>query len=147
MMSPNITRDYQPSDLESLADLWFASWATTGLAFADGISVAGNAIRIEAEIRNGWVVRVAVRDGQIVGFLAITPREGRLNQLFVAPHAKGTGVGTILLEDAKAKMPDGFWLWTPRANINATAFYTSRSLPLVRHEQDGETEMAIFSWR
>ena len=52
MMSPTITRDYQPSDLEPVAELWFASWATTGLAFADGISVAGNAIRIEAEIRN-----------------------------------------------------------------------------------------------
>ena len=44
MMSPTITRDYQPSDLEPVAELWFASWATTGLAFADGISVAGNAI-------------------------------------------------------------------------------------------------------
>ena len=147
MMSPTITRDYQPSDLEPVAELWFASWATTGLAFADGISVAGNAIRIEAEIRNGWTVRVAIRDGQIVGFLAITLREGRLNQLFVAPHAHGTGVGTILLEDAKSKMPDGFWLWTPRANINATAFYASRSLHFDRFEQDGETEMAIYSWR
>ena len=147
MMSPTITRDYQPSDLEPVAELWFASWATTGLAFADGISVAGNAIRIEAEIKNGWMVRVAVRDGQIVGFVAITQGESRLNQLFVAPHAHGTGVGTILLEDAKSKMPDGFWLWTPRANINATGFYASRSLHLDRFEQDGETEMAILRWR
>ncbi|WP_340647636.1 GNAT family N-acetyltransferase [Phenylobacterium sp.] len=146
-MSSTVIRDCQPSDLEPLAELWFASWASTGLAFADGVSVAGNVIRIEAEIDNGWVVRVAVRDGQVIGFLAITPHEGRLNQLFVAPEAHGTGVGTKLLEDAKAKLPDGFWLWTPRANINATAFYTSRSLHLDRYEQDGETEMAIFSWR
>ena len=51
-------------------------------------------------IEAGWV-RVAKRDGKVVGFIARWEEE--IHALYVLPDAQDNGVGTALLDDAKAE--------------------------------------------
>ncbi len=65
-----------------------------------------------------WVAR---RDQRIVGFLALNQDE--LEQLYVLPGHYRTGVGSTLLEIAKAESPGRLRLFTFQKNERARAFY------------------------
>ncbi|GFE51469.1 N-acetyltransferase GCN5 [Roseobacter cerasinus] len=73
-------------------------------------------------IEAGWV-RVAKRNGKVVGFIARWEEE--VHALYVLPDAQDTGVGTALLEDAKAQSGK-LSLWSYQANSSATRFYGLR---------------------
>jgi GNAT superfamily N-acetyltransferase len=74
-------------------------------------------------------VWVAERDGRVVGVLVL--EDDLLDWLFVAPDAQGTGVGTALLERAKAERPDGLRLWVFESNRAARAFYEGRGFGII----------------
>ena len=83
------------------ADLWFA-----------GHLLASQSVRVVGE----------------AGFLA---REGgTVTALYLAPAARGAGLGRLLLDDAKRAGPLG--LWTFQANIGARRFYAREGLVEVR---------------
>ena len=65
-------------------------------------------------------VWVAEDEGRLLGFMAIEP--GWVNQLYVAVEAQRGGVGSALIEHAKALMDD-IRLHTFQANAPARAFY------------------------
>ena len=65
---------------------------------------------------------VAEREGAIAGYLALDG-EGYVAGLYVAEAARGRGVGTALVEAAKALRPEGLTLWTFVANAGARRFY------------------------
>ncbi len=74
-------------------------------------------------------VWVAV-DGEVLGFLAISGE--RLGWLYVDPAAQRRGVGTALLDRAKALSPEGLTLFTHQRNEGARAFYERRGFLAVR---------------
>jgi GNAT superfamily N-acetyltransferase len=84
--------------------------------------------RIEVEIQSGWQLHVALRDGRVVGMLAVMPALATLDQIFVAPRDQGTGVGKALLDLAKQLMPTGFTLRLAAANGRAGSFYEKEGL-------------------
>ncbi len=65
-----------------------------------------------------WVARSA---GQIVGYMQLVGAE--LEQLYVLPAWQGRGIGTALLNAAKARSPNGLSLWTFQQNAKARSFY------------------------
>ena len=67
-------------------------------------------------------VLVAEAAGGIEGFLAVDG-EGLVAAFFVAEAARGRGVGSALLREAKAMRPEGLSLWTFEANAGARRFY------------------------
>lgn len=70
-------------------------------------------------IAKGWVTVCAVQN-EVVGFLA---RDGaEVHALYVGRDAQNKGVGTRLLEDAKAHQSH-LTLWTFAANTGARRFY------------------------
>jgi ribosomal protein S18 acetylase RimI-like enzyme len=74
-----------------------------------------------------------------------------LEHLYVHPDHQGRGIGSALLERAKARMPGGFGLWVFQANIGARRFYERHGLRVVRLT-DGEgneekTPDAQYEWR
>ena len=69
-------------------------------------------------VRQGWVT--VSENETITGFLA---RNGDdIHALYIAPDARGQGVGSRLLIDAMHKN-DQLSLWTLQANTRAQAFY------------------------
>jgi GNAT superfamily N-acetyltransferase len=78
-----------------------------------------------------WVAEV---DGEVVGYLRMTPTW--LDDLYVAPGHAGQGIGSALLDLAKARRPDGFSLWVFEMNAPARAFYRRHGL-VEREHTDG----------
>ena len=67
-------------------------------------------------------VTVAEVEGTVVGFVAVDG-EGYVAGLYLAPEARGKGIGADLLAQAKARRPEGLMLWAFRANEPARRFY------------------------
>jgi chorismate mutase/GNAT superfamily N-acetyltransferase len=76
---------------------------------------------------------------EVVGFATLT--RTWLESLYVAPGAQRAGVGSALLEVAKAERPDGFGLWVFESNVPARAFYARHGLvELERTDGSGHEE-------
>jgi ribosomal protein S18 acetylase RimI-like enzyme len=99
-------------------------------------------------------VWLAEENGSPVGFLAIrrSRTEGWevLEKLYVDPGAQSRGVGTVLLDQAKALRPDGLHLWVFQKNTGAIRFYERHGFRLV-NLTDGAGNMelepdALYAW-
>lgn len=69
---------------------------------------------------------VAEEDGQIAAYARLT--SDWLDDLYVAPDRAGQGIGTALLDLAKAQRPAGFCLWVFEMNTPARGFYVRHGL-------------------
>jgi len=99
-------------------------------------------------------VWLAEKEGSPVGFLAIrrSRTEGWevLEKLYVDPEAQSRGIGTVLLDQAKALRPEGLHLWVFQKNENARRFYERHGFRLVKLT-DGSGNMehepdALYAW-
>jgi chorismate mutase/GNAT superfamily N-acetyltransferase len=71
-----------------------------------------------------------------VGFARLTGTW--LDDLYVVPEGQRSGVGSALLDLAKALRPEGFGLWVFASNVPARAFYARHGL-LELESTDGAT--------
>ena len=99
-------------------------------------------------------VWLAEDEERILGFLAIahSQRDGGdvLERLYVEPDVQGQGIGTALLEQAKALRPGGLVLWVFQKNTGAIRFYERHGFHLVKLT-DGAENMerepdALYAW-
>jgi chorismate mutase/GNAT superfamily N-acetyltransferase len=85
-----------------------------------------------------WLAEVA---GDPVGYARLT--DTWLDDLYVDPGHARQGIGTVLLEVAKSRRPDGFCLWVFEVNHPARAFYARHGLvELERTDGSGNEEKA-----
>ncbi|MCK0142655.1 GNAT family N-acetyltransferase [Aliiroseovarius sp. F20344] len=70
-------------------------------------------------VERGWT-SVVRTEGQVLGFLSRDNR--KIHALYVAPHARGVGVGKMLLDQAKVAR-DSLSLFTFQQNDGAQRFY------------------------
>jgi ribosomal protein S18 acetylase RimI-like enzyme len=116
-------RPYQPADLEATVQLWYQTWHQTfpqirhpqpyaqwQARFRDDLAVRGNV----------WIAEL---EDQIVGFVIVMKQEQWLDQLFIDPMYQNRGIGSALLDKAKAICPQGLELHTLQQNTKACAFY------------------------
>lgn len=82
-------------------------------------------------------VWIAERD-EIVGFAILA--EAFLDALYVGPDHQGFGIGTALLDLAKARRPDGFGLWVFASNAPARGFYHRHGLVELEHTDGSANE-------
>lgn len=124
-------RRLRPEDLEAVVRAWRKSrddsqpWleARMGHTHEDDLRFFGGTIAIENDV---WV---AV-EREIAGFLAIAGE--RLGWLYVDPASQRRGIGTALLDKAKALSPEGLTLFTHQRNERARAFYERRGFRAVK---------------
>lgn len=86
-------------------------------------------------------VVVAEREGRVDGFLALG-RAGFVDGLYLAPEARRRGIGTALIDAAKAQRPEGLMLWTFVANAAARRFYARQGFLDLR-QTDGDNEEGL----
>jgi putative acetyltransferase len=112
------------ADCASLADLWMASWreampdvdfAARQPWFLDHLQA------LEAD----GAITICGFDGldRLLGFVTFDPAKAYLDQLAVAPEAKGTGAAKLLLGEARRLSPNGLVLDVNQDNARALAFY------------------------
>ena len=105
-------------------------------------------LTVRPEHLERWIVRVAERDGAVVGFAAVDAEARELEMLFVEPSTIGTGAGRALLQDALARAREaGLAELVIESDPDAEPFYraqgaepagtrtsrsTGRELPLLR---------------
>ena len=132
-MTPTI-RPFCLQDADRLATLWHASWRSTDVQASTQITASDLRQRVDQELAAGWDVFVAEHGGALLGFMALNRADHCLDQLFIVPHAKRLGIGTLLFSLAKTAMPKGFWLRTAADNKEACAFYEAVGMTLDRIE-------------
>ena len=141
-------REAVEEDFDAIAHVW-REGARSALGTALGLPSVGELrSRIDGELACGWVLTVAACNGGVVGFLALKPRHGVLDQLFVLPSAQGQGIGTALLDRAKREMPGGFRLRTATSNEKARRFYVRSGLSFIEegtHPKNGSA-LCHYGW-
>ena len=76
---------------------------------------------------------------EVVGFMRLDGFE--LDQLYIRPGWWGRGIGSRLIEHAKAQSPDGLTLWTFQVNERARGFYAHHGfIELLRTDGSGNEE-------
>jgi putative acetyltransferase len=110
-------------DLSALADLWVASWqaAMPSIDFAARRSWFFDHVR-EIEAQGGEAI-CAFRGEHLLGFILLDQGRGVLEQIAVCPQLFGSGVGALLLDEAKRRCRGGLSLEVNADNPRALRFY------------------------
>ncbi len=116
----NVTiKPSDPDDILKLASI-LSEWIDTTPWMPRLHTRADDIVFVTSLVTAGGT-RTAWLDGTPVGFLALAEEEVRA--LYVSARSRGRGVGTSLLDAAKASR-DRLMLWTFAANTGARRFYT-----------------------
>ena len=137
---------YRPEYRDTLVDLWRASFER-GVGRPVPNAVDDHRRYFEAHTLPETRVHLALREGTLVGFGAFTPES--VVQLYVHVDHLGQGIGTRLLELAKANSGGRLWLYTFVTNSGAQRFYERRGFDVV--ERGFEPVMQLgdlrYEWR
>jgi ribosomal protein S18 acetylase RimI-like enzyme len=137
------------TDLDAVAELWHSSANLPGAGPPVMPTLQELRARLDKELASGWKLILAIREGEVVGMLALKPAISVLDQLFVRPSHIGTRVGKILLQHAKIEMPNGFTLHTASTNQRARLFYEKEGLAFLRegsHPRTGHP-VSYYGWK
>lgn len=89
----------------------------------------------------------AVLQGGLIGVIAF--REGWIDQLHILPQMQGQGIGSRLLDLAKASHAR-LDLWTFQKNAGARRFYENQGFEIVRETDGADNEEhepdILYSW-
>ncbi len=110
-------------DMTALADLWIASWNAVmpGIDFAARRSWFLSYLRdIELKGRE----TICAFDGHtMLGFILLDCEHGVLEQIAISPELFGSGVASLLLDEAKRRCASGLSLEVNADNPRALRFY------------------------
>lgn len=90
-------------------------------------------------------VRLAIQDGHLVGFIAADHES--VNQLYVSPGHQGRGIGSRLLDEAKASSSGTLWLYTFERNAGARRFYERHGFEVVERGFEPNWQLADLKYR
>ena len=119
---------YRPACRERLVDLWRTSFER-GVGAPVPHPVDDHLRYFDEHVLAETAVHLALRDGELVGFGAFTPES--VMQLYVHVDHLGRGIGTRLLDIAKANSRGKLWLYTFVTNTNAQRFYERHGFDVV----------------
>ena len=116
--------------LDELLPMWRASFeAGVGVRDPHPLSEQREYFLSKVLARNA--VRLAVIDSVLVGFIAASPES--IAQLYVRVGFQRAGIGSKLLQWAKAQSSGSLWLFTFERNAGARAFYERNGfVPIAR---------------
>ena len=143
-----IVRDASPEDVATIAAVHQAArstampWLKVPHTDADTRQWVGNTVL------PGFRVRVAEDAGAVVGYAALGT--DFLEALYVVPAAQGQGIGSRLLDEAKAAAATQLQLYTFQRNTRARQFYEAHGFLAVSFRdgtgnEEGEPDV-LYEW-
>lgn len=121
---------YEAPMLVPLVDMWRASFEH-GVGIVDPHPIEEQRRYFVGRVLPAFDVDVALLDGEIVGFVAANGES--IAQLYVRVGRHRQGIGTRLLELAKARANGTLWLYTLARNSIACRFYERHGFVAVEH--------------
>ena len=109
-----------PADADAVAAT-FGAARRTAMPWLPRLHTAAEDRRYFAGVIDECEVLVVRHEGQPVAFIAL--KDDMVEHLYARPEAQRAGMGSALLEAAKARSPGGLRLWTFQRNQGARAFY------------------------
>lgn len=94
-------------------------------------------------------VLVAETEDGVVGYLTMSTG-GQVPALYLSPQARGRGIGTAMLERAKALCPGGLTLTVFEPNHAARRFYEREGfveVPGARRVEDEGVPILLLAWK
>jgi GNAT superfamily N-acetyltransferase len=137
--------DFRAERLDELVAMWRASFeAGVGIVDPHPISQQREYFLNEVVPRN--TVRLALLDDELVGFVAASPVS--VTQLFVRIGRQRCGIGTKLLDWAKAQSAGSLWLYTFARNGVARAFYVRNGFVAIANgfEPSWQLDDVKYQW-
>lgn len=116
-------RSYTEDDLDTVVTLWYKSWSNAFPELKHPQPFEAWKSRFKNDLAINSTVWVAENQSRIVGFIVINEIKGILEQIFVDVDVQRVGIGTALLNKAKAICPLGLLLTTLQQNVQARKFY------------------------
>ncbi len=121
--------DFETADTESLVRMWRESFEY-GVGIVDPNPLEGQATYFRNEVLPHYRVRIARSGREMVGFIA--SNDESVAQLHVRVSNIRQGIGTSLLDLAKAESSGSLWLFTFAKNTRACAFYESQGFSVAQ---------------
>lgn len=124
-------------DVDELAELYIATRreAVPAMPPLPDPAVVPDHLGRDVREKEVWVAETV--EG-LVGFLTLAPTW--LDALYIGPGQQGRGIGTALLDLAKAQRPDGFGLWVFASNQPARGFYHRHGLLELEHTDGADND-------
>jgi ribosomal protein S18 acetylase RimI-like enzyme len=116
-------RLYHPDDFEAVVRLWYEAWHHNFPELSHPWTYAQWREHFEDRVTAHASIWIAERAGLVAGFLVLQENQGYLDQIFVAPAFQHQGIGTLLINKAKALSPASLFLDTLQSNTKARRFY------------------------
>jgi putative acetyltransferase len=150
MTAANVTlRRYRQSDEDAAVALWLRTWqaAYPQLYFIARLDWWRQRWRDEL-LRTADVV-IVEQDDVLIGFVTIDPRTFYLDQIVVAPEHWRSGIGAVLLEEARRISPHGLDLDVNVDNARAIAFYKKHGFTIAGPGENPVSGKPVhrMSWR
>lgn len=125
-------RPYRDEDFDDVTALWFDAMLTAIPALMERMAhtLEGSRAYFRKSILNENKLWVYEQNGKPVAFLGLN--NDFIDRLYVAPQYHRRGIGTALLEFARAEYPNHLWLYTDQANHMARTFYEKNGFVATR---------------
>ncbi len=141
-----VVRRMKTEELPAVVDVWYRSLADSlhWLRPEQRSSEAEYRAFFRDVVAKTTELWVAERDGSILGVLAMDG--DTVGRLYVDTPEQGKGVGSALLDRAKALSPEGLRLVTLQRNEQACRFYEGRGFVAYNHGRSPAPENEPDVW-
>ena len=120
--------EFDPGRLDELVGMWRASFEA-GVGIVDPHPIADQRRYFVEEMLPRYTVRLAMRDAELLGFVAASSES--IAQLYVRVGFQRSGIGSAMLDWAKRRSAGSLWLYTFARNAGARAFYERHGFVVV----------------